>query len=384
MKKLILLPFVFLIFLTEKNIAQTTYTFTGKPRYKISTTRGGVPLGDILIELYPKIAPKHVRNFDSLVSTKFYDTTAFHRVIPGFMIQGGDPNSRHGNVNTWGQGQASQPKVDAEFSPLLKHLRGTLSAARSSNINSATSQFFICVAPAAQLDGNYSIYGKAIAGMNWVDTIVNTPRNAQDRPLQKIEMFVTYVGSNDTVPATSVPTFPVNGVEQLDTLSSIQLKWAAVPGTFFYHLDVSTDSLFVNDTIRSIDLLSLSYTLIKPQLAGTTYYWRVIANNGGNTSTSKIQSFKTMSPDYLGINSNNLSNEKLKVYPNPSNGKFAFYNLEKESNFQVFDVNGKLIFQTETKENTLNLDLEGREKGIYMFRISNSKKEIQQGKLILK
>src|SRR6185369_17262738 len=118
--------------------------YTGKPQYKIHTTRAGIPLGDIFIELYPTLAPHHVRNFDSLVSYSFYDTTAFHRVVPGFVIQGGDPNSRHGAPSTWGYGQPGQPTVNAEFSNFLKHKKGVLSAARSTNINSATSQFFIC------------------------------------------------------------------------------------------------------------------------------------------------------------------------------------------------------------------------------------------------
>ena len=151
-------------------------SYNGKPRYQILTTQNSATLGIITIELFQNIAPYHVRNFDSLVSKNFYDTTAFHRVVPGFVIQGGDPNSRSGPVNTWGFGQPSQPKVNAEFS-VLKHVRGILSAARSTNINSATSQFFVCVATASQLDGSYSIYGKTIEGMNWVDTIVNTPHH---------------------------------------------------------------------------------------------------------------------------------------------------------------------------------------------------------------
>src|ERR1044071_3455603 len=128
---------VFLLY-SELAWSQSSYTFSGKPIYEINAKRNNVSLGIIRVELFPTIAPKHVINFDSLVSFKFYDTTAFHRVIPNFMIQGGDPNSRHGPTSTWGQGQPSQPKVPAEFSPYLSHLRGTLSAARlSNNINSA-------------------------------------------------------------------------------------------------------------------------------------------------------------------------------------------------------------------------------------------------------
>ena len=103
-------------------------------------------------------APFHVANFDSLVNVHFYDSTAFHRVIPGFMIQGGDPNSRSGPIATWGFGDPSQPTVNAEFSA-ARHLRGIVSAARDADKNSANSQFFICVADAACLKGEYSVYG---------------------------------------------------------------------------------------------------------------------------------------------------------------------------------------------------------------------------------
>mgnify|MGYP001794821952 CR=1 FL=1 len=111
-------------------------TFTGKPIYQILTKRAGVYLGTTNVELFPNIAPLAVRNFDSLVSVSFFDSTAFHRVIPGFMIQGGDPNSKHGPKSTWGLGDTTQPNVNAEFSA-AKHLRGILSAARDTAINSA-------------------------------------------------------------------------------------------------------------------------------------------------------------------------------------------------------------------------------------------------------
>nr|MBA3972031.1 peptidylprolyl isomerase [Bacteroidota bacterium] len=133
-------------------------SFTGKPRYDILTKRVTTTLVITTVELFPIIAPLHVNNFDRLVSFQFFDTTAFHRVIPGFMIQGGDPNSRSGPRATWGNGDPSQPTVNAEFTA-AKHLRGSLSAARDASINSANSQFFICVAPAAWLNGQYSVYG---------------------------------------------------------------------------------------------------------------------------------------------------------------------------------------------------------------------------------
>lgn len=166
------------------------------PQYRISVTRGGEPLGDIIIEMFPDVAPKHVHNFDSLVSIGFYNGTAFHRVIPGFMIQGGDPNSRSGPRETWGYGDPSQTRVPAEFSD-LKHVRGTLSAARTTDPNSATSQFFICVANASWLDGQYSIYGQVVEGMSVVDAIVASPRDAGDNPIEKVGMSIVKLTSTD-------------------------------------------------------------------------------------------------------------------------------------------------------------------------------------------
>lgn len=159
------------------------------PRYVISVTQGGQKLGDIYIELFTDIAPKHAANFDELVAKQFYDGTAFHRVIPGFMIQGGDPNSRNGDPNTWGMGDPSQKRVQAEFSKIA-HKRGIISAARSQDPNSASSQFFICVADSPWLDGQYSVYGQVLSGMDVADKIVSAKRNASDRPDEKIEMNV--------------------------------------------------------------------------------------------------------------------------------------------------------------------------------------------------
>ena len=264
--------------------------FTGKPRYLIQTKQGGQPLGDIRIELFPLIAPRHVANFDSLVNHQFYDSTAFHRVVPGFVIQGGDPNSRHGPRSTWGYGQPNQPKVNAEFS-VVSHQRGIFSAARSSNINSATSQFFICVAPATNLDGNYSVYGKVVQGMAVVDTIVSAPRDANDNPLQKIEMFITYIGSNDSTPLAPVLVAPANnfaGGQQ-----SQLLDWVPVSDAMLYNVQVADNPAFTNP-VHEVNikqtLSSFTATNLQPV---TTYYWRVRANNGGRLSPWSVYQFAT-------------------------------------------------------------------------------------------
>lgn len=133
----------------------------------------------IVMELYPKIAPNTVANFISLVEAGKYDGLTFHRVIPEFMIQGGDPE---GN----GQGGPGYT-IDGEFSEndfdnTLKHERGIVSMARASDPNSAGSQFFIMVADNAQLDGKYAAFGKVIKGMDTVDDIVNVSTDANDKP----------------------------------------------------------------------------------------------------------------------------------------------------------------------------------------------------------
>tara|TARA_B100001250_G_scaffold412405_1_gene443513 strand:+ start:486 stop:1367 length:882 start_codon:yes stop_codon:yes gene_type:complete len=129
--------------------------------------------GTMKLKLFPKIAPKHCINFKKLANSGFYDGTKFHRIIPGFMIQGGDINSRDNDGDNDGFGGPGWT-VDAEFSD-KPHLRGTLSMARSADPNSAGSQFFICVADAPHLDGKYSVFGEVIDKVHIVDHIVNTP-----------------------------------------------------------------------------------------------------------------------------------------------------------------------------------------------------------------
>ncbi len=170
-----------------------------RPKYEITVTQNGQEMGTILIETFPDVAPKHARNFDSLVAIGFYDGTAFHRVIPGFMIQGGDPNSKNKPKEKWGYGDPSQTKVPAEFSD-LEHKRGIISAARGGNdINSATSQFFIMHGDAPHLDGQYSIFGQVLKGMDVVDKIADVPteqvggRGPATYPVNKVEMTIKKV-----------------------------------------------------------------------------------------------------------------------------------------------------------------------------------------------
>jgi peptidyl-prolyl cis-trans isomerase B (cyclophilin B) len=370
-RKIFIATLLSLLLLSSAAIAQP---FTGKPTYQILTKRAGTYLGTINVELFPNIAPLAVHNFDSLVGQHFYDTTAFHRVIPGFMIQGGDPNSRHGPISTWGYGDPSQPTVNAEFSA-AKHIRGTLSAARDTSINSANSQFFICVAPASWLDGQYSIYGHVTSGMSVVDTIVNSPRDANDNPLQKIEMFVTYIGSNDTVPNAPALVTPLSG--SLVASPAKTLKWAAVSDAIIYHLDVSTDSLFTT-LFKSIDVATLT-NVVTGMTGGTTYYWRVRTNNGGHFSSySSTWHFRITS---TGVESYDET-PKIIVSPNPGNGLFTFSNLEKDNTIQILDIAGRVIYTGVSKNDVCIVNLSEKAKGVYFYRVTNEKKEIQQGKLI--
>ena len=257
--------------------------FTGKPQYQIEVRRADTVMGRIIVELFPAIAPMSVENWDSLVAIHFYDSTAFHRVIPGFMIQGGDPNSISGDPSTWGYGDPSQQTVDAEFSA-VSHRRGILSAARANDPNSATSQFFICVANYPSLDRKYSVYGHVISGMNIADSIVKAPRDmTSNRPFNKISMFVTRIGSNDSLTATPTLASPADGYSN-GTSVKATLRWHLVPGAMMYELQLATDSLFDNiitdSTFNQIDTVEAAGKLVN----GTTYFWHVLANNGGHVS----------------------------------------------------------------------------------------------------
>jgi peptidyl-prolyl cis-trans isomerase B (cyclophilin B) len=129
--------------------------------------------GEIRIEFLPEVAPNHVENFKKLARDGFYNGTRFHRVIPGFMIQGGDPNTKNDNPRDDGMGGPGY-NIDAEFSD-LPHVRGVVSMARSQDINSGGSQFFIVSKDASHLDGQYTIFGKVVSGMDVVDQISQKP-----------------------------------------------------------------------------------------------------------------------------------------------------------------------------------------------------------------
>lgn len=178
--------------------------------------------GDILMVFYPHLAPNHVANFQHLARTGFFDGTRFHRIVPGFVIQGGDPNSKDDDPRNDGlggptvrdvltdaeykavtaaskvledkgyAGLTGDARLKAEFSRTAKHVRGTLSMARSQNVDSAGSQFFICVADAAALDTQYTIFGHVVSGMEVADKIVSGEKNpaaGRDAPAVPVQII---------------------------------------------------------------------------------------------------------------------------------------------------------------------------------------------------
>ena len=147
--------------------------------------------GKIGVEFFEDKAPGHVKNFKDLAKKGFYDGTIFHRVIPGFMVQGGDPNTKSDDRSNHGMGGPGY-SIKAEFND-TPHKRGILSMARSQDPNSAGSQFFIVVKDAAFLDGQYTAFGKVLSGMAVADQIVNAPRDRRDNPNERIEMKVKII-----------------------------------------------------------------------------------------------------------------------------------------------------------------------------------------------
>jgi peptidyl-prolyl cis-trans isomerase B (cyclophilin B) len=155
-------------------------------------------VGEMVLEFWPDSAPNHVENFKKLAKQGFYDGTAFHRVIPGFMIQGGDPNTKdETKKSVWGQGSPGYT-IKAEFND-RRHVRGVLSMARGPDPNSAGCQFFICHATAPHLDDQYTAFGKLIKGEDVLDKIATTPTEPPNRPITRMG-----VESIKIVPADSI------------------------------------------------------------------------------------------------------------------------------------------------------------------------------------
>ncbi len=257
---------------------------TGKPQFITKTEQNGVEFGTFTIELFPLIAPLHSAYFDSLVNINFFDSTAFHRVVPDFVIQGGDPNSKHLPRDTWGEGDTSQATILAEFSG-VSHQRGIIGAARDEDINSASSQFYVNLVDNAFLDSNYTAFGRVIEGMEVCDSIVNVPRDANDNPIDKIEMFVSKGTTTDIIPTVPNLIYPEDS--DVGLVSGDTLQWDADEDAVEFTLQISKtasfDSLYLNTKIGK-PFHRLTYL----ELGNVEYYWRVAANNGGNLSEFSI------------------------------------------------------------------------------------------------
>jgi peptidyl-prolyl cis-trans isomerase B (cyclophilin B) len=180
-------------------IAGVMLLTAGSDRGQAQTASGKAPqaiietkFGSMEMRFFPDKAPKHVEHFIKLAKSGFYDKTIFHRVIPGFMIQGGDPNTKdETNKSTYGMGGPGY-HTKAEFND-RPHVRGTVSMARSSEPDSAGSQFFIVVQDTPHLNGKYTVFGEVVKGMEVADKIVAQPRDSRDNPLERIEMTVKIV-----------------------------------------------------------------------------------------------------------------------------------------------------------------------------------------------
>ncbi len=179
---------MFLLMVHLCNAQEVHKNFSGKEIKKMSKIRAVIEtkFGTIELKFFPEVAPNHVNNFVELAKKGFYDSTTFHRVIPDFMIQGGDPNTKNTDRSMHGAGGPGY-SVKAEFNN-TPHKRGTLSMARAADPDSAGSQFFICVADAAFLDGKYTVFGEVVSGMDVADKIVRVDRDTRDNPVERVEM----------------------------------------------------------------------------------------------------------------------------------------------------------------------------------------------------
>lgn len=154
--------------------------------------------GEMVLEFWPDVAPGHVENFKKLAKQGFYDGTCFHRVIKGFMIQGGDPNTKdETKKGSWGMGGPGY-QINAEFNDKA-HVRGVLSMARSQNPNSAGSQFFICHGDPRFLDKQYTAFGKLIKGDDVLEKIATTQTEPPDRPVKRVNIDSIKIVAADSI-----------------------------------------------------------------------------------------------------------------------------------------------------------------------------------------
>ena len=200
MKKMVFMLLVICASFYAASVSAELKSFTASKEEirRMSSTRVVIEtkFGNMTLKFFPDVAPGHVKNFLELAKSGFYDGTIFHRVIPGFMIQGGDPNTKDpARIAAYGIGGPGY-NIKAEFNN-KPHKRGTLSMARTNDPNGAGSQFFICFdmqpGQQAMLDGKYTVFGEVVSGMDVVDKIVSQPRDPNDNPNERIEMKVKII-----------------------------------------------------------------------------------------------------------------------------------------------------------------------------------------------
>ena len=179
-----------------ENARHRTFTKEEIQMMEQTTATIETKFGEITLKFFPEAAPNHVNSFIELANDGFYDGTTFHRIVPGFVIQGGDPNTKSTDRSKHGMGGPGFT-LKAEFSN-LPHKRGTLSMARAAHPDSAGSQFFICVADAPFLDGEYTVFGEVVEGMEVVDKIVSQPKDQRDNPIDRVEMKVKVTAPEST------------------------------------------------------------------------------------------------------------------------------------------------------------------------------------------
>ena len=148
--------------------------------------------GTVKIQLFPDVAPKHVENFKKRINEGFYNGLAFHRAVPNLIVQGGDPNTKDKDRSTWGMGDESLPKVNAEFNDRA-FVKGTLGAARASDPNSASTQFFLCVSEYPDWNGQYTNFGQVISGLSNVQVMTMAETDAKQTLKDKIVMKKVYL-----------------------------------------------------------------------------------------------------------------------------------------------------------------------------------------------
>lgn len=206
MKKLTLNALFALLFSVALATAAETNNATAKPEAKKEDAKPAAKEvaivktseGEMVLEFWPDVAPGHVENFKKLAKQGFYDGTCFHRVIKGFMIQGGDPNTKdESKKDSWGMGGPGYT-IKAEFNNKA-HVRGVLSMARSGHPDSAGSQFFICHGDPRFLDRQYTAFGKLIKGDDVLEKIATTATEPGDRPVKRVNIDSVKIVSADSI-----------------------------------------------------------------------------------------------------------------------------------------------------------------------------------------